>query len=119
MYWRGVVKYSVDAIAAVFQCDVIVGEDVPRDPVVQLRASHVKEYLNRGDQNAVVAICDFALRPGSQVRPHASLEPRKLQEVTPQCLFYLLQFFFLHSRYSGAGHIHGGLRCSVFHGLFL
>ena len=110
MYWRGVVEYGVDAVAAVFHCDVIMGEDVLRDPVVQLRASRVKEYLTRGVQNAVVAIRDFALRPGSQVRPHAPLEPPKLQEVTPRRWFRLLQFFFLHPRYSGAGHIHGGLR---------
>ena len=42
MYWRGIVEYGVDAVASVFHCDIIMGEDVFRDPVLQLRASRVK-----------------------------------------------------------------------------
>ena len=30
MYWHGVVEYGVDAVAAVFHCNVIMGEDVLR-----------------------------------------------------------------------------------------
>ena len=47
MHWRGVVEYGVDAVATIFHCDVIMGKDVFRNLVVQLRA-RVKEYLTRG-----------------------------------------------------------------------